>query len=454
MATIGVDPNGRKRVLFFASDGKRKTVRLGAIPMRVAEGFKTKVETILGDIIIGRPHDAETAKWLRDLDPKMRARLVRAGLVTGTVRVDMSLGAFLEQHLAAMAVKASTLTMYGHTRRCLESFFGKERVVRTIGPADGDRFRQWLRDEEGLSDATISKRIVVARQAFKRALKWKVADENPFAEVKAGPQTNKARMFFVTREMADSVLDKCPDTQWKLLFALSRYGGLRCPSEHLALRWMDVDWDKGRLVVHSSKTEHHDGGDCRIIPLFPELRPLLEAAWAEAVEGGSPYVITKYRDTNSNLRTHLCRIIKRAGLAPWPKLFHNLRSSRQTELAEQYPIHVVCAWLGNSQAVAQAHYLQVHDLHFAHATLGPTAAAKEAAPEKAARNPARTTQEYAGAGGEDPPHHPLPPMQKPAEIPAGSRVFPRRDESQSGPDWIRPPRPNPRENIILCRQAQ
>jgi hypothetical protein len=69
----------------------------------------------------------------------------------------------------------------------------------------------------------------------------------------------------------------------------------------------------------------------------------------------------------SNLRTQLCKIIKRAGLKPWPKLFQNLRSTRQTELAEEYPAHVVCDWIGNSQAVAAKHYLQTTDEHFAKA---------------------------------------------------------------------------------------
>ena len=32
----------------------------------------------------------------------------------------------------------------------------------------------------------------------------------------------------------------------------------------------------------------------------------------------------------------LLRIIGRAGLQPWPKLFHNLRASRETELSEDY----------------------------------------------------------------------------------------------------------------------
>ena len=66
------------------------------------------------------------------------------------------------------------------------------------------------------------------------------------------------------------------------------------------------------------------------------------------------------------------RIIERAGLEPWPKLFQNLRSTRETELAEQFPIHVVCAWIGNSRAVAAKHYLQTTEEHFRKATQNPT----------------------------------------------------------------------------------
>ena len=64
------------------------------------------------------------------------------------------------------------------------------------------------------------------------------------------------------------------------------------------------------------------------------------------------------------LRTQAIRIIKQAGLEPWPKVFQNLRSSRETELVEQFPVHVVTSWLGNTPSVAQKHYLQTHDEHF------------------------------------------------------------------------------------------
>ena len=110
------------------------------------------------------------------------------------------------------------------------------------------------------------------------------------------------------------------------------------------------------MTIRSPKTEQHDSG-VRQIPIFPELKPYLDAVWCEPEP--AEYVITRYRDSNVNLRTQLERIIAKAGLKPWPKLFQNLRSTRATELAREFPIHVVTAWLGHSVTVSIKHYLQV-----------------------------------------------------------------------------------------------
>ena len=171
------------------------------------------------------------------------------------------------------------------------------------------------------------------------------------------------------------LLDACPNHHWKVIVALARYGGLRCPSEVLSLRWQDIDWDAGRIVVQSPKTEHHAGKASRVIPLFPELRPILADAFDLAPEGAVYVVDERMRASsqgkagwrNCNLRTTFEKIVKRAGLTPWPRLFHNLRSSRQTELAESFPSHVVCDWLGNSEDIARKHYYQTTDDHFARA---------------------------------------------------------------------------------------
>ena len=202
----------------------------------------------------------------------------------------------------------------------------------------------------------------------------------------SGP-AHKEREFFVDRGMSQKVLEACPDAEWEMLFALARFGGLRNPSETLLLTWDDIDFDRSRITVHSPKTKRYEGKDTRVIPLFPELRPYLEAAFNQReTELGRPpssadYLIARYRVRGVNLRTQLERIIKEAGLKAWPKLWQNLRASRATELAAEYPAHVAAAWLGHSTLVAQKHYWQVTDADFEKATSKPadSASAKSAA---------------------------------------------------------------------------
>ena len=69
-----------------------------------------------------------------------------------------------------------------------------------------------------------------------------------------------------------------------------------------------------------------------------------------------------------NLGTTFKKIIRGAGLEPWPKPFQNLRASRQTELEQSFPTYVVCKWMGNTPSVAHKHYLTVTEDHFQQAT--------------------------------------------------------------------------------------
>jgi integrase len=138
--------------------------------------------------------------------------------------------------------------------------------------------------------------------------------------------------------------------EWRTIIAQARYGGLRVPSELLALTWNDVDLTGGKITIRASKTDHESGG-VRICPIFPELRPHLEEAYDAAGEKVE-HVVARYPDCYANLRTQLLRILARASVKPWPKLFHDLRASRQTELLDRFPIKAVCEWLGNSQPVA------------------------------------------------------------------------------------------------------
>ena len=117
-------------------------------------------------------------------------------------------------------------------------------------------------------------------------------------------------------------------------------------------------------TVRAKKTEHH-GGDhaVRVVPISPELRVILADGFEQA-EPGATEVVPMASRKAVNLRTHLERIIVKAGHEVWPRLFQNLRASCATDWVERYPSHVVAKWLGHSPKVAAQHYLMSRDHHF------------------------------------------------------------------------------------------
>lgn len=364
MASVTTDPNGRKTIQFIAGDGKRRSVRLGKVTDRIADEAKGHVEHLNQAATFGTAIDTYTQAWLGKLTDRIKDRIAAAGLIQAKPRT--TLKAFLADLIAKRGdVKPATLITYQNVERNLLAFFGDDKPLAKITKGCAKDFRLHLITEEKLADNTVRRRIGIARQFFRVAVESELIPSNPFTGISARVLPNRSRQSFISREVIQRVIDACPDAEWRLIVALSRYGGLRCPSEHLGLRWEDIDWTEGRMLVHSPKTEHHVGGESRIMPIFPELLPYLEDA--RELAGTSEFVVTRYRDVNANLRTQMLRIMRKAQVKPWPKLFHNLRATRQTELENEFPTHVVCAWLGNSPQIAERHYLQVTDDHFAQA---------------------------------------------------------------------------------------
>jgi len=397
MASISKDSKGNRTIQFIAGDRRRRSIRLGKMNAKAVGTIKAKVEALNAAAISQTSWDAETAEWVGKLKPALHDKLAAAGLVPKRAQTEhATLAEFLNGFIASRSdVKRGTAAVYGHTRRCLIAYFGAGKALADITLADADDWRRWLATEEKvagkivrkkLAENTIRRRCGVARQFFRVAVRRRLIAVNPFGEMKnISVGANRSRDYFVSREETAKLLGACPDTQWRLIVALARYGGLRCPSEVQSLRWGDVNWADSRFTVSSIKTEHHEGKETRVVPLFPELRPYLEAAWDEA-EPGTEFVITRYRDSGVNLRSRLLDIICTAGLKEWPKLFQNLRASRATELAAAHPAHVAAEWLGHSTLVAQRHYWQTTDADFDRAI---------STPDGALQNPVQSASESA-----------------------------------------------------------
>lgn len=373
MASLSTDTNGNKTIQLCGTDGKRRSIRLGDIPKKAAESVRTKVEHLHAMNLAKLPLDAETAAWIGGIGDDLHRKLAAVGLFPP--RSSKSVGEFCDWFLAARRgdgeTKPATVVNFETVTNDVRRFFGESADLRTVDVPKAKAFRADYRTR-GLAAETMSRRLTTVRMLFGLAVAENLIPASPFDGIKAMGGLPANRKHYIDRPTFDKLVAACRSPHWKLVIALSRLSGLRCPSEVLRLRWDGIDLAAGSMIVHSPKTEHLPEKDRRVMPIFPALRPFLESAErvGDYVVGGAWGDKTRAKaDTpkgwvNCNLRSGFKKIIERAGLQPWPRIFHNLRASCETDLVEDFPIHVVAVWLGNTPGVATRHYLQVTESNF------------------------------------------------------------------------------------------
>jgi hypothetical protein len=122
-----------------------------------------------------------------------------------------------------------------------------------------------------------------------------------------------------------------------------------------------------------------EGHAVRIMPMEPELRPILQMLFDQAREG-SGAVVPRPTESTTNLRTTFMKLIARAGYepddeawaAPLPQHARQLRHRLGPSWSMALPAHVVAhdptVWPGHSPPVAAKHDLQtlmrLADAHF------------------------------------------------------------------------------------------
>ncbi|MBA3484667.1 MAG: site-specific integrase [Pirellulales bacterium] len=379
MASLSKDKSGLRRILFKAPDGKRKTLYLGRTPEKQATGIMRHVERLVTCRIDGSAPPEETARWLASCNSELRSKLAALELAPEAKRQDVvTVAGLVERYRARPKWK----TLKPGTQRCITQaichllhHFDPTTPIRDITAADALDFYDGLlvaksAGGRGLAVATANLTASIVATMFIYAVDAELIDRNPFRKLPRGDRRGNNTM--VSAETSAKVLAEIHGTENRLVFGLARWGGLRTISEHRQLRWGDVDWAGLRLLVHSPKTERHEGKETRWLPLFPEIAKLLEERFNEAEEG-EEFILPSYRLASGHKATKmLCAALRRAKVEPWSRLFHSLRASRQSELAEQYPAHVVSAWIGNSVAIGEKHYMMVNDGHFEKATQNPT----------------------------------------------------------------------------------
>jgi integrase len=375
MATISTNANDLKRLMFTDPTGERKTIYLGKCSNKDAQSFKLRVEELLAAKCFGTSPDMATLKWVASISTALRTKLSVHGLIdvgnlpvkAKKTTVDEFLKTYVEKRKAGM--KPGTVIIWETAINDLVANLPSGIAIQDITEGHAADWLDHLKRK--LSLTTVYKRIAFARQFFGYAKKHKLIRENPFLSISIQRPKPKSNVE-VTRKSIDKLFKHC-DPTWKAIVSLSRYGGLRCPSEVLSLKWEHIDFTQGTMAIPEPKNEHHDGRGIRLCPLFPEVREALEA-----LPRVDEWVIDKplYREAantgdgwkNSNLRTQFLKQLAAAKVKPWKRLFHSMRASRQTEIELEFGLPAACAWLGNTESVAKESYLMVFEKEWIRAT--------------------------------------------------------------------------------------
>lgn len=129
---------------------------------------------------------------MNGIGDKLAGKLERAGLIQR--RSVAVLGKFLDAYIDRKARKPRTRTNYTLGRTYLVKFFGEDKLLREITSGDADRWKDWMH-AENYANGTIGRAVGWAKQFFGDAVRCRLVESNPFAEVKAPSQVNRTRDF-------------------------------------------------------------------------------------------------------------------------------------------------------------------------------------------------------------------------------------------------------------------
>lgn len=379
MASISKAANGTRSIHFRdPTTNARRAIRLGKINQKEAEAFKYRLERLIFSKTAGTVPEQDVAKWVAELDSRIAVLLAKWNFIAP--RLDISsptLLGFIDDYIQSRTdAKPRTRLNYLQARGFVAGYFPASKQIADVTVLDAKQFRAWM-VTDGHSENYIRTQCKNIKMFFGAAVEGKLITENPFKGLPCKVQAVPERMKFISAGDIDLILNQAPDIEWRLVIALARWGGLRIPSEIAELKWEHVNWETSRITILVPKLEHIPGKGRRVIPLFPELLPVLLEA-AENAPKGAVYILPRLRGDSKNLRTTFNKLVTRAGLTPWTRPFANLRSTRATELTETFPLKTVAEWMGHDAQVSLNYYQQVRDEHWTKAIENPTAKPVEA----------------------------------------------------------------------------
>ena len=294
---------------------------------------------------------------------------------------------WIDTTLQASERKRNTKSLYAGVARThvVNSSLGRLTLDK-VRPSHVEGWVVELR-RKGLADSTIRTAYTVLRAILDTAVRDGAIGINPAAAIKRPKVTSKEATHLTPTQVAD-LLDAAGGTRYAPLFELLVHTGLR-RGEALALRWTDIDLDRGLLRVRGTLaridgslvvTEPKTAKSKRFVPVSSPAGSLLlnvrRAQAAERLHAGSAwhetgYVFTTETGEPCDPRNALRAFKVAAVRAGQPKAgLHTLRhSAASVMLSHGVPLKVVSEILGHS-SIAITGDVYGHVSQEAVATLG------------------------------------------------------------------------------------
>ena len=368
MATLTVDRRAGEVVGYniqWCENRRRYTIYLGSRTYRrkTVERFKEMVETLVYYRKNGmHVPDKAVANWLTTAPTELQEKLAKVGLINVTKsRTCKELWDTCLKHKTG--IKESSRKMY---RNCQDHFFNQFSPTELIEKITAERLLEWKTTmlTAGIAVNSVARYVQVTKMVFDWAVDQDWLTKNPGKKIPNGKVINRDKDRMISMEEYAKLLDACPGQDWRTIIALARIGGLRCPSELRQLRWADVNWTENRFLVRSPKTEHHAGHRERVVPLFPELRKVLEYHFSLDGMADNEFVIECFQGTTWQLKHGFDRIAVKSGLGVIPKPFVNMRKTRSNEVVRDFGEVKESLWIGHSTKVMREHYFRLSDDDF------------------------------------------------------------------------------------------
>ena len=364
MATLAKMQNGTFQIQFCDRNKRIRTISLSQkkFTRKFAEELKNIVETLIFNHENGiKKPDKKLEAWLDSASPVIQEKLAKVDLIDIPERHTVAELWEKVLHVKEHDEKLpdSAINNYRVASRRFFASFKENTFLTELTKGEMLTWKQAM--EKQYAKATVACTITRAKTVFNWAVKNGWMQQSPLAGVGRGSYVNRSKDREVTMKEYEKLLAACPCLDWKAIITLARIGGMRAPSEVLRLRWKDILWDKSRFYVTSNKTAHC-GKAGRWVPLFPELRMILEELFSVSAE--NEYVINLYRDPETNIGTQFARIARKAGVQKIPRPFDNMRATRATEIYCEHGAYLESQWVGHTAKTAHEHYIQVRDVDF------------------------------------------------------------------------------------------